>query len=448
MASHSIALPSRPEHAAQPKYSIQSFDTNLAASSYISYSDPITEHGYASSNLASSPGKSAAPAESFGYRVFNTLSDAVKKTPTTIPNLSRTSSVHTRTRSLADSPGAMLARTTSIRLGGLLNRTPTQKASRPVQDQDEDLSEPEDMPEYKTTFSGTPDQSTRANTPRQSTPSRPSTAQQQRPRFSWFSTPKAEPSTPTHTSHHTTTTSALELSDPLLALNINASLFPHGPSDPHDPASFNDLLLSASALADRLQTAYRAQAALLRQAQAERDAAAEEKDEAATRAAHLKSQLETLAQTFGEQTRTMRDMDEELRRERERRVEMEAELDSLRRWKGQAEEGGRDSVLSGDEETPRRRRKRGSEGLNSDSGFESDSESLTCSMETASTFSGPVTPGMGGITGVMEGPWEEGRKNTPGVWGVVGDLQRENYRLKTRVRDLEGAVEGCLSLVR
>ncbi|TKX20093.1 hypothetical protein C1H76_7775 [Elsinoe australis] len=476
MASQHNGLPSKPEHAAsRPRYSIQSFDTGYSSSSYSSYSDsltdPIAEYGYASNKLTSTPGKTTTQPESFGFRVFSTLSDAVKKSPNNIPNLSRTASVHTRARSIADSPGAMLARTTSIRLSGLLNRTPTQKTAKPTEDQDDDLSEPEDMPEYKPTFSGTPSRTTthsQNSTPRH-TPSRPSTAHahsQKGSRFSWFTAPKPSSPTVPHTSDPLT--ASLELSDPLLTLNIPATLFPHGPTDPHDPASYNDLLLSATALCNRLQSAYCAQASLLKQAQAERDAATEEKDEAATRAAHLKSQLETLAARAGEQETAMRELSAQLSAERQRRAEEERELGALRRRTEL--EGRQDSFIEkgerreednhdrGEEATPRRGRKaRTSEGLNSDSGFESDAESISYSVDTASTVSGPVTPAtVAGQFGGGNGTgWEKegertviaGKGNTAGVWGVVGDLQRDNYRLRTRVKELEGAVEGCLEMV-
>ncbi|KAF4548941.1 Hypothetical protein D9617_24g016550 [Elsinoe fawcettii] len=459
MATHSNRLPSKPEHtASRPRYSIQSFDTGYPASSYSSYSEsvtnPITEYGYNSSDISPGGGKTSTP-ESFGSRVFNNLS-----------NLSRTASVHTRARSVADSPGAMLARTTSIRLGGLLNRTPTQKQQKQAEEQDDDLSEPEDMPTYTPAFSGTPrrQSGSAASTPRHNTPSRPSTAQPTKAgRFAWFSTPKSDSPSQQHTSSNLT--ASLELTDPLLSLNIGSSLFPSGPADPHDPASFNDLLLNATALAERLQNAYRHQASLLKQAQAERDAAAEEKDEAATRAAHLKSQLETFAFKAAEQQCAMQDMSEQLSRERQRRVEENAELESLRRWKREAEER-HDSLLEGvksptpsqdEDSTPRRRKKdRQSDGLNSDSGFESDAESVSYSVETASTISGPMTPGMHCIAspGMGHQGWErevEGRMaqkgNSAGVWGVVGELQRENHRLKSRVKDLEVAVEGCLEMV-
>ncbi|KAF2218492.1 hypothetical protein BDZ85DRAFT_208008 [Elsinoe ampelina] len=328
------------------------------------------------------------------------------------------------------------------------------------------MSEPEDIPTYTPTFSGTPrrQSGSAASTPRHNTPSRPSTAQPSKGgRFAWFSTPKAESPAQARTSSNLTT--SLELTDPLLSLNIGSSLFPSGPADPHDPASFNDLLLNATATAERLQSAYRAQAALLKQAQSERDAAAEEKDEAATRATHLKSQLETFALKAAEQQQAMQDMSEQLSRERQRRVEEIAELESLRRWKRETDER-HDSVLEGakspapnqdEDSTPRRRRKgRPSDGLNSDSGFESDAESVTYSVDTASTVSGPMTPAIHHVPslGMEQHGWErqvEGRMaqkaNTTGVWGVVGDLQRENHRLKTRVKELEGAVEGCLEMV-
>lgn len=163
----------------------------------------------------------------------------------------------------------------------------------------------------------------------------------------------------------------------------------------------------------------------------------------------------------------MRELSAQLSAERQRRAEEERELGALRRR--MEIEGRQDSFIEkgerreeenhdrGEEATPRRGRKaRTSEGLNSDSGFESDAESISYSVDTASTISGPVTPAtVAGLFGGNAMGWEKegertvvaGKGNTAGVWGVVGDLQRDNYRLRTRVKELEGAVEGCLEMV-
>src|SRR3546814_13961587 len=68
---------------------------------------------------------------------------------------------------------------------------------------------------------------------------------------SWFSkqsSPKA--SSPSHPS-------SLEADDPLLTLDMQSALFPYGPVDPLNPASFNDLLSAAEALISTYQNAYR-----------------------------------------------------------------------------------------------------------------------------------------------------------------------------------------------
>ncbi|KAF2157982.1 hypothetical protein K461DRAFT_264797 [Myriangium duriaei CBS 260.36] len=448
--------PSKPNHvhhnhhhrlASVPRYSAQSFDTSYSGASYTNYSDSlldprsdISEYGYDSSNLA--PKKSQNQLDTFGSRVFSAFSDAVKPPSSGSSPSSRGPSLHSRARSLADSAGPMLARANSIRLGGLLNRTPTQKRTeKPQQPQSEeaevDIEEPEDLPEYKPTFTSTPDRASRRMSTQ--TPVRPSSSRASR--FGWF---QSKPDS-------TNPTSALELSDPLLDLNVNAALFPTGATDPLNPASFNELLTNACALISQLQTGYREKTTLLKQANAERDAAREETDEAATRAAHLKSQLETMALKAAEQDRAMRDLAAELAHAR-------AKLNSDRH----------DSLLenqNADDTTPRRtRRKRTSEGVASDSGFESDAdaESISFSVDTASTASVPATPGTvysltpgveegfypGAAQQLMRGGMGAGKNgSTAGVWGVVGDLQRENVRLRGRVRELEGAVEGCLSLV-
>ncbi|GAM86698.1 hypothetical protein ANO11243_047170 [Dothideomycetidae sp. 11243] len=448
------SLPSRPAQtldyhhsrlAPAPRYSAQAFDTSYPSPAYKNYSDSlldpsssISEYGYDSSNLA--PRKPQS--DSFGSRVFSAFSEAVKP-PTNSSPSSRSASLHTRARSLADSAGPMLARANSIRLGGLLNRTPTQKQStrteQPSEETEQDIEECEELPEYKPTFTDTPDRaSRRQSTPR--TPVRPSSSRGGR--FAWFGQSKSD-------SDATLSADLLELSDPLLDLNVNAALFPTGATDPLDPDSFNSLLTNACALISRLQTGYREKNNLLKQANAERDAAREETDEAATRVAHLKSQLETMALKAAEQDRAMRDLAAELTTAR-------ARLESARHGSG--------SDVSENDETPRRRnaaasrKQRTSDGVASDSGFESDAdaESISYSIDTASTASVPATPGTS--FDAMRHSFEEqpsgvfrmtpGKNvSSAGAWNVVGDLQRENTRLRGRVRELEGAVEGCLSLV-
>lgn len=425
-----------------PRYSAQSFDTSFSASAYTNYSDSlldnrsgIQEHDYDNSILISNKHSNSSTSESFGSRVFSAFTDAVR-TPSATQ-----STLHSRARSIADSAGPMLARANTIRLGGLLNRTTPQKQSAQAQHEREaesDVEEPEDLPEYKPTFTSTPESSARRDS-RPRTPAQPQSSKTSR--FAWFTAQSSRES-------GTSSTSTMELSDPLLDLNVNAALFPSGATNPQDPASFNELLTNSCALISRLQTGYREKTTLLRQANAERDAAREETDEANVRVAHLRSQLETMAAKAAEQDKAMRDLAAELAATRAR---MERDRhDSLATI---AAEGDID-----DDATPRRRAApvttstpiksksgRASLGRASDSGFESDAES-TCESTAPSSLDDQdscVSP-----QSQVKHLTPRSNVSTANAWGVVGNLQRENARLRGRVRELEGAVEGCLSLVR
>ena len=476
-----------------------SYDGSEYGTSYESYKDSIVNHlsiseeqGYRTpSSLPRSPRSPARnfdQADTFGSRFFNTISDNLKVGPAvaaTASSLSRSGSLHARARSLAGfvpsltaSPeteqsvamsGAQLARRASQRLGGLLSRAPAQKQN-PTPEEDE-LEETEFIMDYKPSFTATPERrhsrtmSTRASaTSNNTTPTRPVTQQARSSRLSGWFTQKTETTVSTETP-----TKAMELADPLLDLNINAALFPTGPADPLSPHAYNDLLINATNLISSLQTSYREKVSLLRSAHSERDAVLEESDEAATRARHLKAQLETMAQRAAEQDRAMQSLADDLAAERAARADDRAELECLRRAVATGSIERHDSVAPShrhevgvecdvckDDSTPRRPRMgrpRRSDGVSSDSGFESDFDA-----ETASIVSGACSPrstyasknaGMGFVA--EEQGWE--RRNvgagagTNGAWMVVSQLRRENSGLKSRVGELERAVEGALSLV-
>lgn len=193
-------------------------------------------------------------------------------------------------------------------------------------------------------------------------------------------------------------------------MNINSSLFPHGPADPLSPHAFNDLLLNATSLLQRLQAAYNEKCAALADVAPEMDATREEAEEAATRARHLKLQLEDVArrcETLERQNQGLssevRRLEEDSRRRRSTRgasVRMIREEDSdaadqTAEDDDESEEGdagnhlrsGEPLGVDGDDTTPRRHHyhssqrpsmlgasKRASAGSASDSGFESDAE--------------------------------------------------------------------------
>ncbi|GAB7342697.1 hypothetical protein MBLNU457_g0849t1 [Dothideomycetes sp. NU457] len=477
-----------------------SYDGSEYGTSYESYKDSIVDHlsvtddqGYTSpksvprSPLSLSPTKAFDQADTFGSRFLNTLSDNLKVAPAvaaTASSLSRTGSLHARARSLAGfvpslaaSPesehsvamsGAQLARSASRRLGGLLSRGQAQRQNS--MPEDEEPEETELIMDYKPTFTATPERrlsrtmSTRAAAAvsNNSTPTRPPTQQAKSSRLSGWFTQKVE--TPTSNENPT---KAMELADPFLDLNINAALFPNGPADPLSPTAFNDLLQNATNLITSLQTSYRQKVTLLRSAHGERDAVVEESDEAATRAQHLKAQLEAMAQRAAEQDAAMQALANELAAERAARADDRAELDCLRRSAASGlDEKRRDSVSSHrhepgnecnecrDESTPRRPRlgrSRRSDGPSSDSGFESDFDAETASVVSSACSPRAAFAAKPAMSFVAEEQGGERRTisnaGTNGAWLVVSQLRQENSGLKTRVGELERAVEGALRVV-
>lgn len=261
--------------------------------------------------------------------------------------------------------------------------------------------------------------------------------------------------------------------DELLRLNVESALFPHGPADPLNPTSFNDLLAAAESVIHRYQEAYRQQHFLIADLQAEQDAQDDELDEAETRARHLKLQLDDMAAKATEQNREMQRLRSELDAERRlRRQEEEARLKSVQLVRGpQSLHGRNDSCVSSPTmETKEQKHAKRLSGTHSiDSGFESGEESCTASvrskdssrsMESSETLTPSV---MGGERPTMR---LEHRQSTYdktlhsrlsmmakedlsglGPWQVVSTMREENAHLRVRVRELESAVDDALSMM-
>ncbi|KAL2156400.1 hypothetical protein VTH82DRAFT_1145 [Thermothelomyces myriococcoides] len=158
--------------------------------------------------------------------------------------------------------------------------------------------------------------------------------------------------------------------DELCTLDIEAALFPSSPSpsspssgarDPFSPSAFKNLHMNAVGLLTRMQAAYRSQATALRDLQAERAAERDELEEAVTRAAHLKMQLEDMSRKAAEREAAVRELAGELERERKARSRAEAELTAAAVQSKMSEGEGTPSMVSEDlgvEEDRRRRRRR------------------------------------------------------------------------------------------
>jgi hypothetical protein len=259
----------------------------------------------------------------------------------------------------------------------------------------------------------------------------PTTARASRP--SWFSRRQVTPSRPPQLEKPAPSTpnafSNAAPTDELLTLNISSSLFPYGPADPLSPHAYHDLLLNATNLLSRLQTAYAEKCAYIARIAPELDVKREEAEEAETRARHLKIQLEDVARKAEDQLRVNQELATRLAEEKLGRLEA---LDSARRAAGMLAQAGlhacpEDAVLSipnhdgesadlvsPDDTTPRRpgvllaSKKRASAGSASDSGFESDAD-------TSSIFSGATSSGASHAGAMFSPPMANTPHMTPRI---------------------------------
>ncbi|KAK5107333.1 hypothetical protein LTR62_001388 [Meristemomyces frigidus] len=271
--------------------------------------------------------------------------------------------------------------------------------------------------------------------------------------------------------------------DPILTLNINTALFPTGVADPCDPHAFNDLLLNATSLLQRMQAAYKERVDSIAFMQPEMDAQQEEVEEAETRAEHLKLQLEELAFKSVEQNRAMEEMAAQLAAEKMKVIDLKEEVAASRTVRPVHRTSHEDSRESKDDTTPRRPKRNSAGSRDSDSGFESDAEyadSITSAgVETPVMTLTPAYDGQGwdlssrslgyydyhslhervgsgrdvsGSTIFSAGREDGGMgRESGGAERVEGEmvrgLRRENEGLRSRVRGLEGEVQGVIELV-
>ncbi|KAK4232096.1 hypothetical protein QBC38DRAFT_353282 [Podospora fimiseda] len=308
-----------------------------------------------------------------------------------------------------------------------------------------------------------------------------------------FTTPSAQTASPSTTA----APRASPFDDEILNLNIESALFPSGSPadrDTFSPAAFKNFQMNAIGLLTKIQAAYKDRVIALHDLEQERSAQKDEMEEAETRAKHLKFQLEGMAAKAAEQERAMKQLMEELNAERKARQQLALMTSTA------------PSVISEDlgiDEIDRRGRKRKSGDSRS---FDSDEEEDEIeSAESESVFSisrcrsptvtpavqkemqTPTTKAAGGsggslsttpkqritTTAAANGQMSAFQKIIKGIsggnaaaveevngclnckgqdasvaWDTVGLLRDENRHLKSRVGELEGAVEGALDLVR
>ncbi len=315
--------------------------------------------------------------------------------------------------------------------------------------------------DYKSMFTERPGMLRRRETAPQNVAATPSTAKQA-PSSSWFSRKTTNPIIPK------------QPQDELATLNINSALFPNGAADPLDPTAFNKLLLNATSLLHRMQIAYREKVDYIASIRPEQEAQKDEVEGAETRVIHLKKQLEDMSRKAHEQQITMKEMAAELAEERMKTLEAREAASSTIRFVSDSTENerthGNGSV---------RRKRRGSTSNASDSGFESDMESIFSSYS-----GGPAVPDTplsppclsrmtsldsrlninvqqanahhdrtkpvaisGGTTPTATGRSGQRLGREGAAWATVETLRNENHELKRYVQDMQESLQGCIDFV-
>ncbi|EME43181.1 hypothetical protein DOTSEDRAFT_72534 [Dothistroma septosporum NZE10] len=246
--------------------------------------------------------------------------------------------------------------------------------------------------------------------------------------------------------------------DEMLSMNINSSLFPQGPGDPLSPQAYNDLLLNATNLLQRMQASYKDKVEFIANIRPEMDAQKEEVEETEIRSAHLKRQLEDLGMQNQEQKKVNEELLIKLSEEKVK-LQEEREKNKTIRLVPRDTEGG-----TSDEESHRRGKRR-SAGNASDSGFESDAD--TASMLS----SGVETPGSyrqshftlatdhDTIRRRAHSPresvassnaWSGSTKQSLGetaAWNTVEQLRDENRQLRMQMEQMQHTVQSCIEMV-
>jgi hypothetical protein len=238
---------------------------------------------------------------------------------------------------------------------------------------------------------------------------------------------------------------AAKVEDELLTLNINKTLFPHGPADPLSPQAFNDLLLNATALLHRMQTAYKQKVDYIASIQPEIEAQREEVEEANTRSEHLKMQLEDIGRQAQEQRQVNEELVLQLGKEREMVQELRQDASaSIRLVRNNNDTPDTDT----DGESPHRRKRR-SGGSGSDSGFESDADTASIFSQTTQARS-IIT--MDGLHSPRFQPAPPIRVPAvypciPGRTNSLEKLQAENGDLHRRVEEMRHQLQDCIDFV-
>lgn len=266
--------------------------------------------------------------------------------------------------------------------------------------------------------------------------------------------------------------------DDFANMNIMTSLFPNGQSDDLTPHAFNELLVNATTLLQRMQHAYKEKVDYIATMQPEMDVQREEVEEAEIRSRHLKMQLEDMGRRATEQEKAMQELASQLSEERFRHQEArekEARKASRSFLKPAPSPSNADETTD-DETTPRRKAaaKRTSAGSTdaSDSGFESDldresnprwSQDPLDPAAQRAVLSAPspvITPTKQRPgTGNQHAPYHSSnlrnsvsnmskRLGSDGsAWAVMERLRGENVELRAQVADMQKELQSCIELI-
>lgn len=305
----------------------------------------------------------------------------------------------------------------------------------------------------------------------------PATGNATNRKTSWFT---RKPTLPTPAPSPVTTT---KVQDELLSLDINANLFPHGPADPLSPHAFNDLLLNATNLLQRMQAAYKEKVEYIVSIQPEIDTQQEEVEEARTRSDHLKMQLEEIGRKAEEQRQVNEELLVQLSQEKVKVQEAQEQAKTIRLVRRDTRSEDTECDTDTDDSQRRRNHKRSSNGCASDSGFESDADTnsvFSSNVETTPTpissiqqqqqprfvvtldhqnqpqvryassrdsrFSQQSTAYTPSSSSFM-GKQQQQPDSAFTAWSTVEKLRMENRDLRSQMEAMQWNLQGCIDLV-
>lgn len=275
-------------------------------------------------------------------------------------------------------------------------------------------------------------------------------------------------------------------------LDIESALFPGGyPTDKSafSPAAFKNLQMNATGLLNKFQIAYQQRTIDYQELRAERDAQDEEKGEVETRIHHLKMQLEDMAQKAAEREENMASLLQELALEKRARAEEQATREKCVVSSGTSTVS-EDLGVDEDRQRSKGNWRKSTATAKSDLSLDTDEDSIdeasifsrsrSPTLATTISETSPVSTPTPQQKPVMLEPPRPSRSSTPQLstfqklfksyppempleptsscrncqgqdtsvaWDTVNLLKDENKGLKTRVEELETAVESALDVV-